>query len=101
MIVLQTFHYQGSKRALAPPRRGQHPIIISVAHRPVNARMMKEAERCFGVRRHVAAFLDATCRVGPKRGNVRALQSRIPNSAWATVSFPVFILGWTIGAIGV
>ena len=30
----------------------------------------------FGVRQHVAAFLDATCRVGPKRGRVRALQSR-------------------------
>jgi hypothetical protein len=32
----------------------------------------------FGVRRHIAAFLDATCRVGPKRGHVRALQSRMP-----------------------
>jgi len=26
---------------------------------------------------------------------------RTPNSAWATDSFPEFILGWTIGAIGV
>ncbi len=31
-----------------------------------------------GVRWHDIAFLDATCRVGPKRGRVRALQSRIP-----------------------
>jgi len=55
----------------------------------------------FGVRQHVAAFLDATCRVEPKRGRVRALQTRKPNSAFVTDSFPVFILGWTIGAIGV
>jgi len=44
---------------------------------------------------------DATCRVEPKRGHVRALQIRIPNSAGETDSFPEFILGWTIGAIGV
>ena len=30
-----------------------------------------------GVRWHDIAFLDATCRVEPKRGHVRALQSRI------------------------
>ena len=34
-------------------------------------------------------------------GHVRALQSRIPHFAWATDSFPEFILGWTMGANGV
>ena len=70
----------------------------------------------FGVRQHVAAFLDATCRGEPKRGRVRALQSRIsPGQRGARTrlgddgnlmpadgnSLPVFILGWTSGAIGV
>ena len=64
-----------------------------------------------GVRWHDIAFLDATCRVEPKRGRVRALQkplrrnglvalSAIRNSQFEMVraSFPVFILGWTMGA---
>ncbi len=38
------------------------------------------AEVPFGVRQHVAAFLDATCRVEPKRGRVRALQIREPRA---------------------
>ena len=37
-----------------------------------------------GVRWYEIAFLDATCRAEPKRGRVRALQIRIPNSAGAT-----------------
>ena len=37
-----------------------------------------------GVRWQDIAFFDATCRVGPKRGRVRALQSRIPNAGGAT-----------------
>ena len=37
--------------------------------------------RRFGVRWHDIAFLDATCRVEPKRGRVRALQNRIPKAA--------------------
>ena len=61
----------------------------------------KDAKR-LGVRWLDTAFGSApTRRVEPKRGQVRALRIRIPYSAWATVSFPEFILGWTIGAIGV
>jgi hypothetical protein len=44
---------------------------------PANAKRL-------GVRWHDIAFLNATCRVGPKRGHVRALQSHIPNAAGAT-----------------
>ena len=37
-----------------------------------------------GVRWQDIAFLDATCRVGPKRGRVRALQIRTPCRVEAT-----------------
>jgi len=40
-------------------------------------------------------------RLSPENRYAKTDGARIPNSALATDSFPEFILGWTVGAIGV
>lgn len=42
--------------------------------------------------------LDATCRVGPKRGHVRALQIRKPNSAWAALHRAELRQAWELAS---
>jgi len=48
------------------------------------------------VRRHVAAFLDATCRVVPKRGHARALQGSLAAESAAPLGLdPILVCNAT------